>query len=433
MSIAMITALAIFVLTFVLIATEWRNKAVATILGGFVLVSAGIVSQEESFSTFIDWNVLFLLIGMMVIVGVMKTTGLFEYIAIRTAKIAKGDPVKIMLLLSIITAIVSSVLDNVTTVLILTPITILIASQLGLSPIPFVITLAMSSNIGGTATLVGDPPNVMIGSAVNLTFMDFLVNLGPIVVICMGISLFAYKLLFSKQLHVAEDRKQFVMQLDETHSIIDKKLMYRTLFILLMIVVAFLIHGTLGVLPATIAMLGAFLMLMINPHLDVHAVLMDDVEWVTIFFFIGLFIIVGALEKVGIITIFANYIIKITQGNIPLMAGVILWASGVISAFLDNIPYVAALIPVIKHMSAQFGAEAVSPLWWALSLGACLGGNGTLIGASANVVAAGICAKSGHQISFKMFFKYGAIITVINLLASTVYLYLRYFYHVIFA
>lgn len=422
-----IIALALFFLIFVLISTEKMNKTILAVFGGSAFIAFHFLSQEAAFSA-IDWNVIFLLISMMIIVGITKKTGMFQYVAIKAAKIAGGEPIKILILLSVVTAIFSAFLDNVTTVMIITPIAILMAVELGISPVPFVISCAVASNMGGTATLIGDPPNIMIGSAANIDFNAFVFNLTPVILIIMVLFSGMLYLMFAKKMKISNERKARIMDFDESKSIENKPLLVKSLIVLGIVIVGFLIHGFLKLEPATIALFGAGLLMILSGEKEVDE-FFHDVEWGTIFFFIGLFILVGGLVELGVIKSISSYVLSLTKGDIKSTSVLILWVSGVLSAFVDNIPYVATMIPLIKNISVQIGADKVMPLWWALSLGACLGGNGTLIGASANVVSAGLSAKNGHKISFWEFTKFGAIVTVLTLVVSTIYLYLRYLLH----
>ena len=422
MSVLMITGIVIFVACFVLISLEKINKTIISLLGAFLFIILGIINQNAAFEE-IDWNVIFLLIGMMVIVGITKDTGIFQYAAIKTAKAVKGEPVRILILFSFLSAVFSAILDNVTTVMILTPVIILVAVELGLSPIPFVISSAVASNIGGTATLIGDPPNIMIGSAADFGFMDFLVNLGPVVVINFLAMCIIIYLLFHKKLKVSIERRARIMEFDESRSIKDKNLLIKSLTVIALVIFGFLIHDHVGLKPATIAMFGAAVLMLLAGKEEVEH-FFHEVEWGTIFFFVGLFILVGGLVKLGVIEILASAILSVTEGNLVLTSELIVWLSGVMSAIVDNIPYVATMIPMVEHMGAAVGHAAVEPVWWSLALGSCLGGNGTLIGASANVVGAGIAGKNGYKISFLEFTKYSSLITIITLAISSLYIYL---------
>lgn len=424
MTIHAILALVVFIGVYVALTTEIVNKTAAALLGAVLMVILGIIGQEAAFEH-IDWNVIFLLIGMMIIMNITKRTGLFQYVAIKVAKFARGEPLAILILLSLITALFSAFLDNVTTVLIIIPITILIAVELGITPVPFVVTLAIASNIGGTATLIGDPPNIMIGSAAGLSFVDFIVNLTPVILVILAIFCGMVFLFFRKQLQVSNERKARIMNFDESKAIEDRTLLVKALAVLGLVVLAFLLHGALGLEPSTIALAGAVVLLVISGEKEIDHIF-AEIEWSTIFFFIGLFMIVGTLVDEGIMTAVSSWLIEATSGHLRLTQFLILWVSGVLSAVVDNIPFVATMIPLIKDMGNQLGNEAVRPLWWALSMGACLGGNGTLIGASANVVSAGLAAKSGHPVSFWDFTKYGAIFMTMSLIVCTFYVYLRY-------
>jgi Na+/H+ antiporter NhaD/arsenite permease-like protein len=420
-----LTALGVFLASFVIISSDKINKTIVAILGASLFICIGVVSQDKVFGL-IDWNVIFLLVSMMVIINITKTTGLFQFVAIKTAKAARGDPLSILILLSLITALFSSFLDNVTTVLILSPVTILIAVELGITPVPFIICLAMASNIGGTATLIGDPPNIMIGSAANLDFLAFVANLGPVILLILAAFSVLAMLLFRKQLTVTSDRKARIMAFDESKSLTDKALMLKCVAVLALVVIGFLTHGALKVEASTVAMFGAALLLLLTGKRDLDE-FYRDVEWGTIFFFIGLFVLVGGLEEQGWIKKCAALIMGATKGNMQLTTVLLVWVSGVFSAVIDNIPYVATMIPLVEEIAAGVGAKAAEPRWWALSLGACLGGNGTLVGASANVVCASIAAKNGYPITFADFTKYGALMTAVSLAISTAYLVLRYF------
>ena len=423
----MIFALIIFIICYVLIASEKINKVVVALAGAVLFIFLGYVSQDNAFTNYIDWNVIFLLIGMMIMVGIIKNTGIFEYIAIFLAKKARGNPKKILIMLFLITGVFSAFLDNVTTVIVIAPISILIAVELGISPIPFIITQALASNIGGAATLIGDPPNLMIGSAADLSFLDFLQNLGVFIAFAMIVSSGVVFLFFRKQLKVTNERRARIMEFNEKELIRDKGLLIYSLVVFGIFLGLLVLSELLNIHAATIALVAAVLLLLRAKKLNVEHFLGNEIDWSSILFFVGLFVMVGALEETGLIHFFSQQIMAITKGNMELTAVSVLWTSGVASAFLDNIPFVAAMIPMIKDISHVIGTEQAIPLWWALSLGACLGGNGTLIGASANIISAGICKKSNYPISFWTFTKYGALITLINLLLATVFVYVRYF------
>ncbi len=420
----MILSLVIFGALYVVITTEIINKTAVALFAAMLTVVLGISDQTKAFGH-IDLSVIFLLIGMMVIMGITKQTGVFQYIAIKIAKFARGEPVAIIILLSLTTAIISAFLDNVTTVLIIIPITILIAVELGLSPTPFIVTQAIASNVGGTATLIGDPPNIMIGSAAHLSFTDFLINLAPVVLIILAVNTLIIILIFKKKLQVTNERKARIMNFNETKAIENKPLLVKSLTVLGLVIITLLFHSLLNLEPATIAMTGAVLLMILSGSKDVER-LFAELEWSTIFFFVGLFIVVGALVDAGVMGLVSNWLITTIGNRLKFAQIAILWVSAILSSVVDNIPFVATMIPLLQGVGNHLGPEAIRPLWWALSLGACLGGNGTLIGASANVVSAGLANKSGHPISFWDFTKYGIIFTLVSIVVSSIYLFIRY-------
>ncbi|HPY96502.1 MAG TPA: ArsB/NhaD family transporter [Candidatus Cloacimonadota bacterium] len=426
MSISMIVSLVIFIIAYVLIALETYHKSVISMVGAVIFITLGYVSQNKAFSEYVDWNVIFLLIGMMIMMGIVKETGMFQYVAIKLAKLAKGSPIKILLLLFFASGIISAFLDNVTTIIIMTPISILISVELGISPLPFVISQILASNIGGTATLIGDPPNLMIGSAAGLTFIDFLVNLTPVIILNMIVTAIILWFLFKKELVVSNQRRAKILEFDEKQAITSKKDLIIGLFVITLFITLFFLHHYTHLEPATIALLSASVLLLRSRKLKIDKFFATEIEWGTILFFIALFIMVGALEEQGVIEYLSSHIIKMTSGNPRLASIGIVWTSGIASAIIDNIPFVATMIPLIEDIGLAIGTVAVKPLWWALSLGACLGGNGTMIGASANLIAIGICNKSGYKISFMTFTKYGAFIAFINLIIATIYLLFAY-------
>jgi Na+/H+ antiporter NhaD/arsenite permease-like protein len=418
-------AIAVFAATYILLATDLLHKTVVTMIGAAVFLFLHILDSKEAYSI-IDWNVIFLLIGMMIIVGITRRSGVFQYVAIKAAKFARGEPVRILILLSLITAVFSAFLDNVTTILIIAPVTILIAVELDITPLPFLICNVIASNVGGTATLIGDPPNIIIGSAARLSFVDFLANLAPVIAILLAaFSLFSL-LVFRGQMKVSAPRKARIMSFEEERAIENKPLLVQSLVVLALVLAGFLLHDVLGVEVSVVALSGAFVLTAITERHEVENVFLE-IEWATLFFFIGLFILVGGLVKLGIIKLLAQYLLSLTGGNLKSTAIIVIWISGLFSAFVDNIPYVATMTPLIQDIGSSFGVEAVRPLWWALSLGACLGGNGTLVGASANVVSAAMAKKNGYPLTFMEFSKYGALFTVISLAASSAYVWLRYF------
>ena len=415
----MFIALAIFFVLYIFISAEILNKTVVALFGASIFLILKIIGEEEAFRV-IDWNVIFLLVSMMIIVGITKTTGLFQFVAIKAAKFAKGEPLRILIFLSLICALFSALLDNVTTVLIIVPVTILIAVELGISPVPYVISIAIASNIGGAATLIGDPPNIMIGSASGLDFMQFLFNLGPAIVLCLVFFTLIEILIFRKKLRVSTERKARIMEFDESKTLENIPLLIKCLSVLTLVITGFLLHGLLNIEASVVAMFGASLLMLLTGAKEVDD-LLKDIEWGTIFFFVGLFILVGGLVETGAIKIAAEYVLGLTKGDIRSTSILIVWISGIFSAFVDNIPYVATMIPLVQDIGNTLGNEAITPVWWSLALGSCLGGNGTLVGASANVVSAGLAAKSGYKISFMEFTKYGFGFMLVTLVISTVY------------
>jgi len=414
-------ASAIFVIAYVLIITDKVDRMVVALLGGMAMIHfVGEYTQEEAFAG-IDFNVIFLLAGMMIIAGVISETGLFQWLAVRAVQIGRGNPIRIMQILALVTAIGSALLDNVTVVVLIAPVTLFVASSLGVSPLPFLIAEVIASNIGGAATLIGDPPNIIIGSAAGIDFFSFLVNMGPIVIVCMIFLILLLPLLFRRQLP-AVDMPDKVENLDATGLITNPVLLRQSLIILGFVLLGFLLHGTFHLETATIALTGAAILLLWSRR-DSHKAL-EDVEWGTLLFFVGLFIMVEALVTVGAIELAANWLIELTGGSLEVTALVILWVSAIASGIIDNIPYTATMVPVIQSLGTK-GMDTW-PLWWALAMGADFGGNATLVGASANVVVASFAARAGHHISFMKFLGYGVIVTFGTLLFSTVYLWIRY-------
>jgi Na+/H+ antiporter NhaD/arsenite permease-like protein len=429
---------AIFLISYAVIVTEKVHKTVVALVGASLMLVLKILTQDEAFrsETYgIDYNVIFLLIGMMIIINVMKETGIFQWMAIKSAKVAKGEPFRLMIILSVVTAVISAFLDNVTTVLLVAPVTLLICEALEVDVIPFLITEAIASNIGGTATLIGDPPNIMIASKADLTFMDFIYHLTPVVIVILIAYLVTLKFIFGRSLRVSDSHKERVMAMDESTAITDRPLMVKSLWVMGFVVLGFVFHHQLHFQPATIALAGAALLLLLS-RAEPHKIL-EAVEWPTLFFFIGLFIIIGGVVKVGLIKIMAEWVLSVTQGNLFATSMIILWFSAFASAIVDNIPYVATMNPLVIEMAkgiwpnlsgtALLHNPDLMPIWWSLALGACLGGNGSLIGASANVVVAGIAEKGGRKITFMRFTKYGMPLMIESVLISTVYIWLRYY------
>ncbi len=417
-----IISIVIFLLVMAAIVSEKVHRAAASLAGAVILLATHVLTVDSAIEH-VDVNTVGVLVGMMLFVAVVKNSGLFEYIAIKSAKLTHGKPWAIMAVFAIITAVLSAFLDNVTTVLLVGPMTLAITSILNVNPIPFMLTQILASNMGGTATLIGDPPNIMIGSEAGLGFADFILNTAPVVVIIMAVSLLCFYLMFGRKLKVSDDAMQAVMELDENRAIKDKSLLIKSVVMIGLVVIGFMFHSSLGMESCTIALLAAVIMMIIGKQ-DAEDVIMG-VEWSTILFFIGLFVVVGGMEETGVIDQLATLLIGMTGGNMVLTMLIILWVSAIVSSFLDNIPFVATLIPMILAIQAESGMD-VTPLWWALSLGACLGGNGTLIGASANVVLSGISNKNGYPITFMSYLKVGFPMMILSVAISMVYLLLRF-------
>lgn len=417
-----IISIVIFLLVMVAIVSEKVHRAAASLAGAVILLATHVLTVDSAIEH-VDVNTVGVLVGMMLFVAVVKNSGLFEYIAIKSAKLTHGKPWAIMAVFAIITAVLSAFLDNVTTVLLVGPMTLAITSILKVNPVPFLLTQILASNMGGTATLIGDPPNIMIGSEAGLGFADFILNTAPIVVIIMAVSLLCFYLMFGRKLKVSNDAMQAVMELDENRAIKDKSLLIKSVVMIGLVVIGFMFHSSLGMESCTIALLAAVIMMIVGKQ-DIEDVIMG-VEWSTILFFIGLFVVVGGMEETGVIDQLATLLISMTGGNMVLTMLIILWVSAIVSSFLDNIPFVATLIPMILAIQAESGMD-VTPLWWALSLGACLGGNGTLIGASANVVLSGISNKNGYPITFMSYLKVGFPMMILSVAISMVYLLLRF-------
>lgn len=410
----------IFLITYGLIVTERVHRTVSALLGGIAMILLGVMSQEEAFDS-IDWNVIFLLTGMMALANILRETGLFQWIAVKAVRLGKGRPFRILVILSTVTALASALLDNVTVVVLVAPVTFFVAASLGTNPVPFLISEILASNIGGTATLIGDPPNILIGSAAGIDFARFAWNMMPISLLVLLAYLGLAWLMFRRELRAQPTRRPDIEALEAGALITDRKLLRKGLIVTAAVLVGFLFHGLLRVEPATVALTGATA-LMLWARSD-PARILREVEWTTLFFFVGLFITVEAVVQVGIIDRVAQGALELTGENLTLTSMLLLWLSGAASAIVDNIPYTTAMIPVVESLGR---AMRVEPLWWALALGACLGGNATLIGASANVVVCSLAARSGHPISFRRFLKYGLATTGVSLLLATVYVWLRY-------
>lgn len=408
----------LFVVVYALIISEKIHRTIIALVGATLLVVLGILDFSEAVGK-VDFNTIGLLVGMMIIVGITRKSGVFEYMAIKAAHKTGGDPIKTLIALSIVTAVASAFLDNVTTVLLVVPVTISICAALEITPIPIFVAEIMASNIGGTATLIGDPPNIMIASAAGLGFMDFIYNVAPVVIVIFIVTVWLLKLIYGKKMHTSEENKARLMQMNPADAIIDRNLMKKSLIVIAVVILGFVLHQAVALEPAAIALTGASFLLLITRE-DPEEIL-QTVEWATLFFFIGLFILVGGLEKVGIIEDMARGAVAITHGDLRASTILILWLSAIASAFIDNIPFVATFIPLIKEMGT-IGHMNVMPLWWALSLGACLGGNGTIIGASANVIVSGIAAREGHPMTFLHYMKIAFPLMLVSIVISTVYL-----------
>ncbi|MEK4995241.1 MULTISPECIES: SLC13 family permease [Paenibacillus] len=418
-------AIGIFLLIYGLIISEKIHRTILAMLGAIVMIAMGIVDQETALQH-IDFNTIGLLVGMMMIVGITADTGLFKYAAVKSAKLAKGKPKRILIALFVITAVASAFLDNVTTVLLMVPVTFSITRQLRIHPLPFLMSQIIASNVGGTATLIGDPPNIMIGSAVKeLTFMAFISNLTPVIIIIVLAYIPLLLLMFGKQIKTTPELQQSIMDMDEKVMITDHKLLRKCLIVLAITIAGFFLHQALHLESATVALAGAFLLLLLTGGEHMLEKAFHSVEWITIFFFIGLFVLVSGLVETGVIAELAAKAIEITNGDVLMSSMMILWVSAITSAFLDNIPFVATMIPLIQEMG-NMGISNLEPLWWSLALGACLGGNGTLIGASANLIVAGLAGKEGYPITFMKYLKVGFPLMLLSIVISSVYLYLRY-------
>jgi len=424
-----ITAIAVFVVAYALIASDRINKTLVALMGAAIVIALGVVSTEDAFysrETGIDWDVVFLLLGMMIIVGVLRQTGIFEYIAIWAAKRAKGSPLRVMILLVLVTASASALLDNVTTVLLLAPVTLLVCDRLAINAAPFLIAEVFASNIGGTSTLIGDPPNIIIGSRAGLTFNDFLLHMAPIVAVILVVFILMLPLLFRGSFGVDPQRVADVMSLQEREAIRDPRLLVKCGVVLTTVFAAFISHSFLHIEPSVIALFGAGVLILIS-RVSQSAYL-SSVEWETLLFFAGLFIMVGALVKTGVVGELAQSAIDVTGGDPLKTVMLILGVSAPVSGVIDNIPYVATMTPLVSELVASMPDMAhPDALWWALALGADLGGNLTAVGASANVVMLGIARRAGSPISFWEFTRKGAVVTAMSTALSALYLWLRYF------
>jgi Na+/H+ antiporter NhaD/arsenite permease-like protein len=424
---------AVLLATYVGIMVERLNRAIVALLAAGILIVVGLFDQAEALRG-IDWNTIALLTGMMIIVAITRKCGVFQYVAIVAAQVVKARPAGLIVMLSIVTAVFSAFLDNVTTVLLVAPVTLTIARELEIPPYPLLFAEIFASNIGGTATLIGDPPNILIGSQVGLSFNDFVLNLAPVIVVVMAVQIVMIHLLWGRRIKTTESAERRVMAMRARDSITDPVLMKQALTVLAGVVAAFVLARALHIEAGTIAMLGAAVLLMLDnlghppdhQHQRVTSAF-NDVEWVTVFFFVGLFVVVHGVEVSGLLNILADKLLQATGGELTVTALAVLWSSAVLSAIIDNIPFVATMIPLIKNMAPAFGGpDALMPLWWSLSLGACLGGNGTLVGASANLTVAGIAEGNGVPFRFLTFLKYAFPMMLVSIVISHVYIYLRY-------
>jgi Na+/H+ antiporter NhaD/arsenite permease-like protein len=411
----------IFLVTYALIATERVDKTIAALLGGSLVVVLGLVGSHEAFSA-IDLNVILLLAGMMILAGILRRTGFFQWTAIRSVKVADGDPFRLLLVLTLVCAGLSAFLDNVTTVVLLAPVTLYIANVLRVSPLPYLVSQILASNIGGAATLIGDPPNILIGSAAGLGFDDFLVHMAPAALICLVVFLAMCRWFFARGLSVEPDVRDAVLALDEREVLTEPRLLRISLTVIGLTLLGFLFAKPLGIEAGVFALLGAAVLALVTRS-SAEAVL-EEVEWSTLFFFVGLFMLVESLVNVGIIGSIAGSLATITGGDATVTTIALIWLSGIASAIIDNIPYTAAAIPVVEELG-QSGIP-IDPLWWALALGACFGGNATIIGASANVVVANVSDRAGHPIAFATFLRYGVPVTILSLVISSIYVFVRY-------
>ena len=421
----------LLILAYIFIATEKIPKVTIALLGAGITILLGLVSQDKTvaealnphyFINFVDFNVIFLLVSMMIIVNISTRSGVFTWIANELLRMTKGHPIKILVALGLFTAATSAFLDNVTTVILVLPITFAIARKLEIDPMPYLLTEIFSSNIGGTATLIGDPPNIIIGSAAGFSFMDFINNLTLPVAEIMVLVLILLTVIFRKKLHADADKMAEVANLDNSKTITDKNLMVRSMIVLGLVILGFITHDITHIQTCVAAMLGASVLLLFEKPADI----LRDVEWNTIFFFIGLFIIIGGVEASGGIRLMAEWILNVTQGSQEAASMLILWASGIISGVIDNIPYTATMAPMLSVIEKSMGADYTYPLWWCLSLGACLGGNLTIIGAAANVIVSENAAAEGHPITFMRFLKYGIAVVTISLIVCTLYIKFAY-------
>ncbi|MSO93900.1 MAG: hypothetical protein EXQ86_10935 [Rhodospirillales bacterium] len=424
----------ILVVTYSVIMSERLNRAVVALVGAGAMILVGVLNQEAAVRG-VDFNTIALLTGMMIIVAITRKCGVFQYVAIWSAKQVNASPAGILCMLQIVTAVLSAFLDNVTTVLLIVPVTLAITRELKIDPYPVLVAEIFASNIGGTATLVGDPPNILIGSAVGLSFNDFVINLAPVIIVVQIVQCAIFHVLYGRRMHAAEADRARVMSFNEREAITDVRLLKQSLAVLAGVILAFVFSRFLHLEAGTIGMFGAAVLIMVDvlgkppeeQTNEINKIFGEGVEWITIFFFVGLFMVVAGVEAAGVLKWLAEHLIAATGGDMMTTALAILWASAILSAIVDNIPFVATMIPLIKNMAPAFGGpENLMPLWWSLSLGACLGGNGTLIGASANLTVAGLAERAGHPIRFVPYMKIAFPMMLVSIAICTVYVYWRY-------
>lgn len=424
----------LLIVSYAVLLSEKFDRTVIALIGAGLVIITGVISQRQAIEA-VDFNTIALLTGMMIIVAITRVSGVFEFVAIWSAKKVNANPIGILIALSVVTAVFSAFLDNLTTVLLVVPIALLIVEKLNVSPYPFLYSQILASNIGGTATLIGDPPNILIGSATGLTFMQFLTNLGPLVVILIVVMVVIFKILWGNQLEASEKAREGIMRFREAESITDKRLMIISLTVLSMVIAGFIIGEQFHIRPGTTAMFGAAVLVLASTFgastreqtERMHLALIE-VEWAALLFFIGLFIIVAGVEHAGLLNILGDALVNFTGGDAARTAYATLWLSAIISAAVDNIPFVATMIPLVESMEATIGGRAaLEPVWWALALGACLGGNGSLVGAAANVMVSGLAGRAGCPISFARFMRIGLPLMLLTVAMANVYLYLRYF------
>lgn len=429
----MAVATTILVATYSVIISEKINRAVVALLGAGVMILAGVLNQKMALEG-IDFNTIALLVGMMVLVAITRRSGVFQFVAVWATQLVKGSPAGILVMLQVVTALFSAFLDNVTTVLLVVPVTLVITEELRIKPWPFLVSMIFASNIGGTSTLIGDPPNILIGSATGLTFNDFALNLGPLIVCIQMLAIALFHLVYGRKLHATPEARARVMRMSARDALSDMTLLRQSLAVLALVIGSFVFAHSLGLEPGTIALVGAALLMLLyclgrdaeSQSHEVHH-LFGEVEWVTIFFFIGLFVVVHGVEVAGVLHWMAQHLLTVTGGDKQVTVVLILWVSAVLSAVVDNIPFVATMIPLVKSLApAMGGPEGLKPLWWALSLGACLGGNGTLVGASANLTVAGMAERAGHPVRFVPFLKVAFGLMVLSVAVSNLYLWLFY-------